>query len=228
MSKSKKVLIAVTNQGRMGEAGPRTGFHLAEVSHPLDVFREEGFEVDFVSPSGGLAPMDPNSEDRDDPLNAAFLDNQADQELLENTMKPEEVNPSHYRGIYFAGGHGTMWDFPDSEGLQHLAREIHHHGGVVGAVCHGPAVFVNLRLPDGKYFVEGREVAAFTDDEERAVEKDTMVPFLLASRLEEIGAKHTKADNFARHVVVSNKLITGQNPASARGVGQEMVAQMKH
>ena len=71
-------------------------------------------------------------------------------------------------------------------------------------------------------------MAGFTNEEEDAVGLSTIVPFSLELKLIDRGATHTKADNFQAHVVVSDRLVTGQNPASAKGVGVEMVKLMKH
>lgn len=119
-----------------------------------------------------------------------------------------------------------MWDFPNDERLAGIAAAIYEQGGVVGAVCHGPAGLLNIKLSDGSYLVAGKTVAGFTNEEEAAVGLSEVVPFLLASQLSDRGAIHTKAENFQAHVVVSDRLVTGQNPASAKGVGVEMVKLM--
>jgi len=93
---------------------------------------------------------------------------------------------------------------------------------VVGAVCHGPAALVNVKLSDGAYLVAGKNVGAFTDAEERAVQLDKVVPFLLASTLVQRGATHHPASDWTANVVVDGRLVTGQNPQSATGVGEAM------
>jgi putative intracellular protease/amidase len=93
---------------------------------------------------------------------------------------------------------------------------------VVAAVCHGPAALVNVKLGDGSYLVAGKRVSAFTDSEERAVKLDGTVPFLLASQLVERGARHEAAPDWTAKVVVDGRLVTGQNPQSASGVGEAM------
>ncbi len=116
-----------------------------------------------------------------------------------------------------------MWDFPDDPDVQKAAREIYEAGAPVGAVCHGPAALVNVKLSNGSYLVEGKDVSAFTNDEEEKVGLTKVVPFLLASKLEERGAKHLPAPNFQKQVVASGRLVTGQNPASAASVAEKMV-----
>jgi putative intracellular protease/amidase len=117
-----------------------------------------------------------------------------------------------------------MWDFPDDTAIEAISREVWERGGIVSAVCHGPAGLVNLRLSDGTRLIEGRRVAAFTDDEEEAVGLTDVVPFLLASTLSANGAIHVPAPNWADHVIVDGQLITGQNPASAISVAKAIVA----
>lgn len=112
-----------------------------------------------------------------------------------------------------------MWDFPDNPAVQKLTREIYEAGGVVGAVCHGPSALVNVKLSNGRYLIGDKRIAAFTDDEERAVKLEKVVPFLLASTLQQRGAQHQPAMNWTAQVVIDGRLITGQNPQSARGVG---------
>lgn len=221
----QKVLIVVTSHDSLGDTGKSTGFYLSEASHPHDVFTQAGMEVDFVSPKGGKAPMD--GVKLDDPVNKAFLENPQTLAKVENTLRPEQIDPKQYDAIFYAGGHGTMWDFPHNEKLAGIAAEIYEGGGVVGAVCHGPAGLVNIKLSDGKYLVAGKTVSAFTNEEEEAVGLTKVVPFLLESKLVERGAKFTKAANFEPHVAVSDRLVTGQNPASATGVGEAMVKLMQ-
>jgi putative intracellular protease/amidase len=117
-----------------------------------------------------------------------------------------------------------MWDFKDDAPLSALAGMVYDAGGVVGAVCHGPAGLVNVKLASGRYLVDGKRVSAFTNDEERAVELDKVVPFLLADALTAHGATHVPAANWAKQVITDERLVTGQNPASAGGVGEAMVA----
>ena len=121
-----------------------------------------------------------------------------------------------------------MWDFPDDPALAHLAARIYESGGVVGAVCHGPAALVNLKLSDGQYLIKGKQVAAFTDEEERAANLDGVVPFLLATTLQLRGAIHVAAPNWQTNVIVDERLVTGQNPASAEGVGREIARLLKN
>ncbi|MCC5637298.1 type 1 glutamine amidotransferase domain-containing protein [Nostoc sp. CHAB 5844] len=218
---SKKVLIVLTSHDKLGNTGKETGFYLPEVSHPVAVFDSAGFTVEYVSPKGEKAPM--TGVDLNDPLNVAFLNNPSKMAQVENTLHPSEINPSEYDAIFYAGGHGTMWDFPDHVELAQIAAKIYEQGGIVGAVCHGPAGLVNIQLSDQSYLVAGKVVSSFTNEEEAAVGLTDVVPFLLESKLIERGATLEKAPNFQVKVVVCDRLVTGQNPASAAGVAEQIV-----
>jgi putative intracellular protease/amidase len=142
---------------------------------------------------------------------------------ISTTLSPAQIDASEYDAIYFVGGHGTMWDFPDNPQLATIAREIYESGGFVAAVCHGPSALVGITLSDGRALVDGKELAAFTNEEEAEAGLADVVPFLLQTRLEEEGAKHTGTAKFQPWVVMDGRLVTGQNPASAAGVAEKVV-----
>lgn len=215
-----RILIVLTSHADLG--GVReTGFYVPETADAWEVFRRAGYQVDLVSPRGGEPPRD--GLDTGDPVQRAFLDDPRMSAELADTRRPEQIDAGQYAAIFYAGGHGVMWDFPDNTGLAGIARDIYEAGGVVSAVCHGPAGLVNITLSDGSYLVADKEVSAFTNDEETAAGCADIVPFLLQTALEQRGAKHTAAPNFERHVVVADRLVTGQNPASATGVAEQVV-----
>lgn len=221
-----KVLFAVTSHDKKGDTGEPTGFYLSEVAHPWEVLVNAGYEIDFVSPKGGKAPAD--GFDLTDPINRKFWEDKVYREKIEHTKKPSEVDPREYAGIHFAGGHGTMWDFPDNVTLSKIAATIYENNGIVSAVCHGPAGLVNLKLSNGKYLIQGKKMNAFTNEEEAAVKLDKVVPFLLESKLIERGAIFEKSAPFQSHAVADQRVVTGQNPQSATAVGKAMLEELKH
>lgn len=220
---SRKVLFVLTSHDQLGDTGKTTGYFLSEAAHPYEVLTKAGYAVEFASPKGGKAPVDEKSLKLEDPVDKALWSDEEFQKGVSRTLSPDQVDQSRYAAILFVGGHGTMWDLPDNEQLAKVAAGIYERGGVVAAVCHGPAGLVNIKLSDGKYLVAGKDLAAFTNEEEKAVGLEKVVPFLLVDKLKERGAKHHGAANFQPKVVVSERLVTGQNPASATGVGEAMV-----
>lgn len=223
--KPKKILFVVTSHGTKGSTGKSTGFHLSEATHPWKILVDAGYEIDFVSPKGGKAPV--TAFDLDDPVNREFWENGAYRSKVENTLRPEQVDIDDYSAIYFVGGHGTMWDFPDNEALAELTRDVYESGGVVGAVCHGPAGLVNVKLSDRSYLVAGKRVNSFTNEEEKEAGLDEVVPFLLETQLIQHGGQFEKSGKGQAHVAVDQRLVTGQNPASAKGVGEAMVKELE-
>jgi putative intracellular protease/amidase len=213
------ILFVVTSHDELGGTGKKTGYYLSELTHPHRVLTNHGYHVEFVSPHGGRPPMDPSSADSGDQVSETFLGNADWTAALDASLQPDEVNPARYSAIFFVGGHGTMWDLPDNHLLAEITASIYESGGVVGAVCHGPAGLINVTLSDGSYLVEGKTVVSFSNEEEVAVELDAVVPFLLEDKLTSRGATFISAAPFEPQVVTCERLVTGQNPASANGVG---------
>ncbi|WUD72174.1 type 1 glutamine amidotransferase domain-containing protein [Streptomyces sp. NBC_00510] len=218
----RHVLLVLTSHTELGGTGRLTGFHVADAAHPWRIFTAAGFGVNLVSPQGGR-PY-PDCTDVTDPVQMKFLNDASITQQLANAMTPDDVIPGNYDAILYAGGYGGMWDFPQNPVLMDVARRIYEAGGVVGAVGHGVAGLVNTALSDGSYLVAGRQVAAFSNEEELSIGLGNVIPFLLQSRLEERGARYSAAPEFRPHVVVDGRLVTGQNPASAAGVGQAIVS----
>lgn len=216
----KPVLFVLTSHDTKGTTGEPTGYHLGEVTHPLSVLDDAGIKVEFASIAGGEPP--PDSVDLTDAINAKYWNDPRFRTAVRETLRLADIDPSRYSAIFFAGGHGAVWDFPDSEAVQRITRTIFENGGVVGAVCHGPSALVNVTLSDGSYLVAGKHVSAFTDDEERAVKLESVVPFLLASTLAARGALHKGGANWSNTVSVDGRLVTGQNPQSAHSVGEAL------
>ncbi len=214
----KKVLMVLTSHDDLGGLR-KTGYYVSEAAHPYMVFKAQGYSLEFVSPEGGQPPMD--GFKADDPEQVAFLE---DNKLaLENTLTPQQANADQYDAIFYVGGHGTMWDFLDNTELAVIAARIYERGGVVAAVCHGPAALVNVRLSSGEFLIAGKTMTGFTNAEEAAVKLTEVVPFSLETRLKERGAQYVAGPDFQPNIQVSEHLVTGQNPASARGVGQAVV-----
>lgn len=221
----KKILFVVTSHDEKGNTGEKTGYYLGEVSHPWDVLHTAGYEIDFVSPKGGKAPVD--AFDMSDSINKKFWDNDVYRNKIENTKKPSDINPDDYIAIHYAGGHGAMWDFADNTALAKIASSIYENHGVVSAVCHGPAGLVNIKLSNGAYLVAGKKVNGFTNEEEVKVKLENVVPFMLEDQLKERGAIFEKSAPFNKHVVTDQRLVTGQNPQSAHSVGVATLAALQ-
>lgn len=221
----EKILFVLTSHGIKGKTGEKTGFHLSEAAHPWKVLNDAGYEVDFVSPQGGKPPVE--AFDLSDPISKEFWEDSKVSKKLEDTMKPSDVDAAEYKAIFYVGGHGAMWDLPDNLELRKITTEIYESKGVVASVCHGPAGLVNVKLSDGSYLLDGKKVNSFTDEEEKDAGAEDVVPFMLESKIRERGGIFEKSGIQEAHVVTDGRLVMGQNPASATGVGEAIVAALK-
>ena len=221
MNLDKPLLMLVTSASQMGQ-GQRTGLWLEEFAVPYLLFRENNIPVVVASPKGGKIPVDPNSVP-DDSEKEAWADAIA---ALQDTRELEAVWEDGYCGVFVPGGHGAMFDMPDNPLVAAVMERTWAQGGLLGAVCHGPAALVGLRNEERAPLVQNKTLACFTNSEEREVGLDEIMPFLLASRLEELGARLDLADDFTPHAVTDGKLVTGQNPQSSRVVAEAVIAQL--
>lgn len=212
---NKKVVLVVTNHGRVDDKHT-TGVWLEEFLEPYRQLKQAGVEVTIASPNGGKAPLDARSIESD-------LSGIAEVALLENTVPLKDLNILDYDGIFLAGGHGPMFDYPTSADLKIALRQLHKAGRGIASVCHGVAGLVGVLDDEGRPIVEGKKLTSFTNEEEVAVKLEHMVPFMLETRLREHGAIFSSGGLFAPHVVVDGNLITGQNPPSSKGTADALV-----
>ena len=218
---ARRALIVLTSHDRLGAKGKPTGFFWEEMAVPYWALRDAGLEVDFASIDGGEPPADPGSDNADErpPAVQRFMDDGQAMQSLATSRPVASVEPSRYDLVYLPGGHGTMWDFAQSEALGRLVARAYQDGAVVGAVCHGPSGLAGARLDDGRPLVAGKRVNSFTDAEEAKVGLTDTVPYLLESRLRELGALFEgNPEPFGPHAVRDGRLVTGQNPASSARV----------
>jgi len=224
---TRRTLVVVTSQDRMGDGGAATGYWLGEVTHFCAELDAAGLSYDLASPRGGRPPLDEKSRAPGDATNRAFLADPVAKGKLERTRRLAEVDGRAYAAIYLAGGHGTMWDFPEDAELARLVAEVDAAGGIVSAVCHGATGLLAARGQDGQPLVAGRRVTGFSNVEETLVGLRRRVPFLLEDALRERGAGFSRALlPFVSHVVEDGRWVTGQNPASAREVGRRVAARL--
>lgn len=224
-----RILHVVTNVSHYEDPNHPTGLWLSELTHAWEVFEERGFEQVIVSPRGGKVPLEPRSlkfPNYDKSAKAWRADPER-MALLENTLSPDQVNAEDFDAIYFTGGHAVMYDFPDSAGLQRLTRELWEQGKVVSSVCHGYCGLLNVRLTDGSLLVDGKHLTGFAWQEEVLARVDKLVPYNAEEQMKKRGALYQKAKlPFVSYAVTDGKLVTGQNPGSAKETAQKVAAQL--
>jgi len=226
---SGKILVVMTNHSAYPTRSDTAGLWLTELTHFYDVALAAGYKMDFVSPLGGEVPLDERS------LKSIYLDKSARNHLadpafmhlLKTTLSPSAINPSQYKAIYYTGGHGTMWDFPNNKSLQNISEQIYRQGGVVSAVCHGVGGLLPLQDENGKSLIANRTVTGFANIEETLSGIKSQVPFSLQNGLIERGAKYKQAFvPFTSYVVSDDRIITGQNPQSSKEIAEAVVKRL--
>ena len=218
MEDTKSILIVVTSYARIDAEHP-TGLWFEEFAIPYECFSEAGYLVTVASIKGGKVPIDPRSL----PENKEPTSVKGPMAALQHTQRLLEVDVSEYDAVFFPGGHGTMFDFPHSHEVAELTAHYLEQGKPVAAVCHGPAALTHAKYRNGDAVVKGRKLTAFSNEEERAVQLDTLMPFLLEDKLRSLGGEVQVAPNWQAHVVVDGNLITGQNPQSSLKTAEALI-----
>jgi len=231
---SKKVLIVLSSAVPTMGDGKKSGYYWSEVYHPFEVFTKAGYTVDTVSLTG-TASVDEHSVSTPEQLMAfevsalAAYKNSSHplHEVIKKLKSPSQVNPSEYGMIFFAGGHACLWDLPTATALHEIAAKIYEAGGVVAAVCHGPAVLGGLKLSNGTYLVKGKRANAFTVEEEEKVGalefmRRNNIP-MCSDLITKAGGLYEKGGVMKEYVVDDQRLVTGQNPVSAEATAQRAI-----
>ena len=224
-----RVLMVLTSHDELGDTGEKTGFWLEEFAAPYYRLLDAGAEITLASPQGGQPPLDPKSSAPEAQTVAterfnADVDAQA---VLATTQPLSQINAGDFDGVFYPGGHGPLWDLAVDSVSIGLIGDFLQQGKPVAAVCHAPAVLVNVKSELGEPVVKGKRVSGFSNSEEAAVGLTDVVPFLLEDRLQALGASYSAVDDWHPYAVVDGLLITGQNPASSEPVADALLAALR-
>ena len=220
-----RIVMIVTSHDKMGDTGHKTGIWLEELAAPYFRFRDAGADITLASPKGGQPPLDPNSQVPDALTEATkrFEGDEEAQKAFANTVTLDGLKADDYDALFYPGGHGPLWDLATDVKSIALIEAFVAQDKPVAAVCHGPAAFVNAKTKDGKPLVAGKKVTGFTNDEEKAVGLEKVVPLLIEDEFTKQGGLYERADMWASHAAVDGKLVTGQNPASSDAAADEVI-----
>jgi putative intracellular protease/amidase len=217
----KKILIIVSNANVIGPNNRRTGVYLPEVAHPYAAFDAAKYQIDFASLTGDTPYLDALNL-ANDPQNLSFLTGKGWADM-QKAVKLSEVNVSAYDAIFIPGGLAPMVDMPKESTLKEVIKDTYERQAVIGAVCHGPVSLLNVKLSDDTFLLKGKNIVSFTNEEEENY-AIADVPFLLETALTDQGALFHAAKPWSANSIVDGHLVTGQNPASAKGVAEKMIA----
>lgn len=220
---TKYVLFVATNTAHIGPNNRPTGFFFPEIAHPFEALDEAGIAVEFATLKGGKPPED--GFDEKDKGQTDFLKSAAYRRLA-HSRRLKDVDVLDYDAVFFPGGLGPMADIATDPDVKSTVKRAWEAGKIVSAVCHGPCAFLGVTLADGSLLVKGKRLTSFSTAEEDGYAKND-VPFDLEEALRKEGAKHESVTPWQPKLVVDGRLITGQNPASGRLVGEALVAALK-
>ena len=217
--------MVLTSHDDLGNTGKKTGFWLEEFAAPYYVLRDAGAKITLASPKGGQPPLDPKSDaavaQTDD--TRRFKGDPATQAALATTVKLTSLDLNAFDAVFYPGGHGPLWDLAEDPANIRLIEYFASGGRPVAAVCHAPGIFRHTKGANGKPLVSGRHVTGFTNTEEATAGLTDVVPFLVQDMLVAQGGVYSQGADWASHVVVDGRLITGQNPASSKAAAEALV-----
>ena len=224
-----KILMVLTSHSELGNTGKKTGFWIEEFAAPYYVFLDAGVSITIASPKGGQPPIDPSSDtpENQTPAVIRFKADKSLQKILSDTHLLSTVSSDDYDAVFYPGGHGPLWDLTNDADSINLIEHFWNSKKPVVAVCHAPAVLLNVKDDAGNLLIRGKNVTGFTNSEEAAVELTAVVPFLLENELKNKGGIYSKKDDWASYVVKDGMLITGQNPASSEAAAKELIKILK-
>lgn len=230
----RKAIIAITSyNGVFYPDGRRTGLFYTEALHPFEVLTGAGFEVDLATETGTFG-FDEHSLEKEfltDEDEAIYKnpEHPFNAKLNSELKKASDAKKEGY-GLFFASaGHASIYDYPQARGLQSIAEDIWRRGGIVSAVCHGPAILPGIIDPEtGKSIIAGKAVTGFTTEGEIVLKlldkiRQDKVP-TIEDGAAKVGAKYLAPlhpfDDFS---IADGRVITGANPASARSTAERAV-----
>ena len=227
-----KILIVLTSHSELGNTGKKTGFWVEEFATPYYVLADAGAEITIASPKGGQPPVDPQSElaDAQTPSTERFYKDNVLIDKVAHSLKLGAVKQEDFDAVFYPGGHGPLWDLATDENSIKLIEGFYNNQKPIAFVCHAPAALVNVKAKNGESLIKGKELTAFSNTEEEAVQLTKVVPFLLEDELKKNGAVYSRGEDWASYAKQDGLLITGQNPGSSEAVAKLLLKtlEVKH
>ncbi|MFK5982237.1 MAG: type 1 glutamine amidotransferase domain-containing protein [Flavobacteriaceae bacterium] len=218
----KHILFIVTSTNKTGTGKHDAGYEFSEIADPYFEFINKGYTVDFASILGVKPPY--VGYDSSQENSKKFLESNGFKRL-NFSHKLSEIDVDAYNAIFFPGGLGLMTDMIDDLFVKEIIKKVYESNRVIGAVCHGPTALLNVILTDGSNLLNGKKINSFTEAEED-IDKHLLgdvIPFMLDKALKNQGAIFSHTTPFDSYVISDNKIVTGQNPASATYVARKMI-----
>ena len=232
-----KILMVASSPTVSEQTGWPIGFWAAELTHPLRVFQEAGYEVTLASTEGGKIEMDAYSNPEDesgysahDVISLGYLQQDWFKDLLANTVKFTEVNQADYGAIFLVGGQGPMYTFKDNEALASLFTSFYEAAKPSAAVCHSTTLLLSAEKSNGELLVKGKTWTGFASAEEEYADQAVgmkIQPYRIEDEAKKMGGTTFKvAAPFASYAITDGNLITGQQQNSGTAAAEMVVQQL--
>ena len=221
-----KILFVVSNQHTYGNTKINAANHFGEIVFAYDVFINNNYDVDFVSPKGGAIPIGYLSTS--DSIQKKYIYDFQLMNKLKNTKPPNLITSKNYKAIYYVGGGAAMFGVPENKQIQKMALDIYNNNGILSAICHGTAGIVNIKNTKGQYIYNDKKVNGFPDKFENKNGKYyESFPFSIEEIIKKRGGKFSYSDKgWDNYFTVDGRLITGQDPTAAASVAKEIIKQL--
>ncbi|MCO6490439.1 MAG: type 1 glutamine amidotransferase domain-containing protein [Phaeodactylibacter sp.] len=233
-----KILMVASSPAVSQQTGWPIGFWAAELTHPLRVFQEAGYEVELASTEGGKLEMDGYSNPTDasgysahDVISLGYMQQDWFNRMLENTRKLTDVNPDEYDAIFLVGGQGPMYTYRGNKGLERLFATFYEAGKPSAAVCHSTTLLLEAKGSDGELLVRGKTWTGFADAEEEYADQAVgmkIQPYRIEEEARKIaGTTFKVAAPFSSYAIADGNLITGQQQNSGAAAAELLVEQLE-
>ncbi len=220
-----KILMVASSPAVSKQTGWPIGFWAAELTHPLHVFQEAGFEVELASTQGGKIemdsysnPTDPSGYSAHDVISLGYMQQDWFNEFLNTTKSIQAINTADYDAIFLVGGQGPMYTFVKNSALEQLFIDFYKSGKPSAAVCHSTALLLHAKTSDSELLVKGKTWTGFADAEEKYADDAVgmrIQPFWIESEARKIPETTFKvAPAFSSYAIADGNLITGQQQNS--------------
>jgi len=229
-----KILMVASSPSVSKQTQWPIGFWAAELTHPLRVFQEAGYDVELVSTKGGKLEMDGYSNptdasgySADDVITLGYMQQKSFNDMLANTKKLTDVNANNYDAIFLVGGQGPMYTFKGNKDLEKLFVAFYESGKPTSAVCHSTTLLLNAKKSNGELLVKGKTWTGFADAEEEFADKAVgmkIQPYRIETEAKKIaGTTFKVAAPFSSYAIQDGNLITGQQQNSGAAAAELVV-----
>lgn len=229
-----KILMVASSPSVSKQTGWPIGFWAAELTHPLRVFQEAGYEVELVSTEGGKLEMDGYSNPTDasgysasDVISLGYMQQKSFNDMLENTKKLIEIDAKNYDAIFLVGGQGPMYTFKGNKDLEKLFVAFYEAGKPSSAVCHSTTLLLEAKKSNGELLVKGKTWTGFADAEEEFADKAVgmkIQPYRIETEAKKItGTTFKVSAPFSSYAIADGNLITGQQQNSGAAAAELVV-----